>query len=219
MEELIARRKQLKEDTARDWDVDTTTMYDEQIDALRREFDVLYDDILATCTTDEESNHQRQYDESADRCDEVKLALKRIFRGLLGVRQPVTNRIQPRDKNARNEVTLPPVRNVVTKRTLSSDSARTFDPLGILGPVTIISKLLLQSAWNLKLGWDEAVPITISQDRNQYRENLPFLESLKIDRCIKPFHQCTFELIGFSDASERAMGAVVYMRSKYENGD
>ncbi|CAG7733950.1 unnamed protein product, partial [Allacma fusca] len=114
MEELIARRKKLKgkltrlknkvdEDITREWDVDTTQLYDEQIDALCGEFDILYDDILATCTTDDESNHQRQYDQSADRCDEVKPALKRILRGLLGVRQPVTNRNQPSDQNGRNE--------------------------------------------------------------------------------------------------------------------
>src|SRR5207237_8558496 len=51
-----------------------------------------------------------------------------------------------------------PARTVVTKRTLSSDIARIFDPLGWLGPFIIVAKLILQKLWSLKLSWDKEVP-------------------------------------------------------------
>ena len=37
-------------------------------------------------------------------------------------------------------------------------SARLFDPLGLLGPLVVRSKIVLQDLWALKIDWDENIP-------------------------------------------------------------
>ncbi|XP_042899647.1 uncharacterized protein [Parasteatoda tepidariorum] len=60
----------------------------------------------------------------------------------------------------------------VTKRTILSAAHRLFDPLGMICPVTLIPKLLLQSIWKLKLNWDDDV------DENTRREFLKWIEGV-----------------------------------------
>lgn len=43
----------------------------------------------------------------------------------------------------------------VTKGTILSCVAQIFDPLGLLGPVIILAKMLIQRMWTLQLSWDE----------------------------------------------------------------
>ncbi|XP_055543232.1 uncharacterized protein LOC129728796 [Wyeomyia smithii] len=42
----------------------------------------------------------------------------------------------------------------VTKRMVLSDIGRLFDPLGFLGPIITLAKILMQDLWRLKLNWD-----------------------------------------------------------------
>ena len=51
----------------------------------------------------------------------------------------------------------------LSKRKLLSLVSSVFDPLGLLTPITIKSKLLLREAWMLKIGWDEALPPSFSE--------------------------------------------------------
>jgi len=44
-----------------------------------------------------------------------------------------------------------PTSTIVTKRTVSSDLARIFDPLGLFGPITVTAKICMQQLWDLKL--------------------------------------------------------------------
>nr|CAI5839103.1 unnamed protein product [Callosobruchus analis] len=47
----------------------------------------------------------------------------------------------------------------VTKRTVISTIARIIDPLGILGPVVVKAKIILQDIWKIGLGGDESLPL------------------------------------------------------------
>jgi len=47
--------------------------------------------------------------------------------------------------------------HVVSKRVILSEVAKLFDPLGLLGPVVVIVKLILQDLWQLAIQW-ESVP-------------------------------------------------------------
>ena len=44
--------------------------------------------------------------------------------------------------------------NKATKRTILSEIAKLFDPLGLLGPVILIGNILIQKLWKLKLKWE-----------------------------------------------------------------
>ena len=49
----------------------------------------------------------------------------------------------------------------ISKRVMLSEVSKLFDPPGLLGPVVIITKLLIQEIWQLSLDWDESVPVHI----------------------------------------------------------
>jgi len=49
----------------------------------------------------------------------------------------------------------------LTKRDVLSEIAKIFDPLGLLGPVILYAKKLMQDVWRCDLHWDESVPQAI----------------------------------------------------------
>jgi len=109
--------------------------------------------------------------------------------------------------------------NTVTKRTILSSVARIFDPLGLLGPVIIVAKILIQKLWLLKLDWDETVPVEIETRWRNYEAQLALLITLRIPRkVIMQSSPHTVEMHGFCDASMDAYGAVVYIRTTGSDG-
>ncbi|CAL1671717.1 unnamed protein product [Lasius platythorax] len=100
-----------------------------------------------------------------------------------------------------------------TKRSILSFIARLFDPLGWAAPVVISAKLLMQDLWLQKLDWDEPVPSTVLSRWENYYQGLPKLITLRIPRWTgRMSNHSTAEIHGFSDASQRAYSAVVYLR-------
>lgn len=75
-----------------------------------------------------------------------------------------------------------PVDGRVTKRTILSDVAQVFDPLGLINPIIIDAKIIIQELWKLKSGWDESIPIKLHTKWFQYRKQLHLLENLRIPR-------------------------------------
>jgi len=103
-----------------------------------------------------------------------------------------------------------------TKRGIISDVAKTFDILGWLAPTILEMKILYQQLWEEKLGWDESVPEPYLTKHRNWRNQLPILAEVKIPRCyFAEEATLTTELHGFSDASEAAYAAVVYLRATY----
>ena len=49
-----------------------------------------------------------------------------------------------------------------TKREVASLAAKVFDPIGLIAPFTVRSKLLLQSLWTQGVGWDDVIPVETS---------------------------------------------------------
>lgn len=101
--------------------------------------------------------------------------------------------------------------NRITKRQLLSDASKLYDPCGILSPITIISKLIMQKVWKTGVDWDSYVNDEIQAEWNEYKADLPSIENIKIDRWLKTEQNSEKSLHGFCDSSEKAMGAVVYM--------
>ncbi|XP_053686658.1 uncharacterized protein LOC128736205 [Sabethes cyaneus] len=104
-----------------------------------------------------------------------------------------------------------------TKHQLLSDTARLFDPFGWFAPVIIRAKILYQHCWLYDLNWHDPLPPCIEDAWVEMKQNLWQLEQVKIPRWMANFHG-RIELHGFSDASEEAYAAVVYMRSIDEDG-
>lgn len=107
-----------------------------------------------------------------------------------------------------------PIPDDLTKRMLVSDIAKVFDALGWFSPVVIKVKILLQRLWEEGLGWDDSAPTNIRDVWRRWKEELPCLLDKPISRCYYPkeTHIVNLELHGFSDASEDAYSAVVYLR-------
>ncbi|XP_038116638.1 uncharacterized protein LOC119768917 [Culex quinquefasciatus] len=99
-----------------------------------------------------------------------------------------------------------------TKHQLLSDSAKLFDPIGWLAPVTVRAKILFQQCWLYDMNWHDPLPAAVEQMWIEFKENLPRLEQVKIPRWMSSYNG-RVELHGFSDASEEAYSAVVYIRT------
>jgi hypothetical protein len=108
---------------------------------------------------------------------------------------------------------LPPLKNI-TKRDLVSDVAKTFDVLGWFAPTIIKVKILLQRLWEQRVDWDDPVPEAIYDEWLKWRSELGILPTKLIPRCYfdKSTQVASLQLHGFSDASENAYAAVVYLR-------
>ncbi|XP_071868023.1 uncharacterized protein [Bombus fervidus] len=106
-------------------------------------------------------------------------------------------------------VKVNPLTRQITKRTISSEIAKIYDPLGLLAPVIIRAKLLLQQIWTLKIDWDES----LHTEWRKYYTQLPLLNNIRFPRKTIVKSATEIELHGFCDASERAYGACVYLRT------
>ncbi|KAB0796731.1 hypothetical protein PPYR_10792, partial [Photinus pyralis] len=94
--------------------------------------------------------------------------------------------------------------NQISKRTILSTTCQIFDPLGLLGPIIIISKIIIQKLWQLKLEWDQPIPNSISTDWVKFRSELSVLNTLNIARHVVTPDALSIEMHGFADASEKA---------------
>ncbi|XP_055612339.1 uncharacterized protein LOC129758753 [Uranotaenia lowii] len=105
-----------------------------------------------------------------------------------------------------------------TKRNILSYICSLFDPLGLVGPVIVRAKMLIQLLWEMQLGWDDPVPTSTSDQWMEISSQLPILSQLSIPRFVLTEKLATLELHGFADASLRAYGACIYLRSISASG-
>ncbi|KAI5739399.1 hypothetical protein M8J77_018863 [Diaphorina citri] len=98
-----------------------------------------------------------------------------------------------------------------SKRSILSTVARIFDILGFISPVTLSLKLLIKDLWNLKIDWDEDPPIDIQERWSLIMSEFPALNNLKIPRHLGICKNAKVKLIGFCDASLKALGVCVYV--------
>ncbi|XP_054708437.1 uncharacterized protein LOC129218237 [Uloborus diversus] len=123
----------------------------------------------------------------------------------------------PASDTFRFKVNTTPLESTLTKRTLLSTIARTFDPLGWLSPITIKSKIMMQKMWKYQVQWDENVPPDIAREWTELAEDTMSVKYVKIPRFLSTGDSNELKLFGFSDASEKAYAAVIYSCSTEEN--
>ncbi|XP_045449996.1 uncharacterized protein LOC123658688 [Melitaea cinxia] len=105
-----------------------------------------------------------------------------------------------------------------TKRTILSEVARVFDPLGFLSPLIIQAKCLIQKLWILGVSWDDTPPPEIVAQWNNFSQQLPQIRELKVPRGFVIEGAQSYQLHGFCDSSELAYGAVIYLRVTESDG-
>ncbi|KAE8289495.1 hypothetical protein D5F01_LYC11197 [Larimichthys crocea] len=105
-----------------------------------------------------------------------------------------------------------------TMRNIYRVLARQYDPLGLLIPYTTRAKILVQRLWSKKRDWDDPqLPTDLLQQWHAWESELHQLPAISLPRCyMSPetdFSTCTQSIHIFSDASEKAYGAVAYLRT------
>ena len=106
----------------------------------------------------------------------------------------------------------------ITKRSVLSNIARIYDPIGLLGPVIVNAKLLMQRIWQSNTDWDESLPQDIHTAWLHIKEQLPALNKIEFERKTVIHNAIRTEIHGFCDASEKAYGACIYIKSKGSDG-
>ena len=99
-----------------------------------------------------------------------------------------------------------------TRRGILSTVSTIFDPLGLLAPVLLPAKKMLQQLSKCKLQWDERIPDTNQEEWHEWCCKAGEIEGWTIPRLYSPYPAVTYELHVFSDASEAAYGAGAYLR-------
>ncbi|XP_060846165.1 uncharacterized protein LOC132925818 [Rhopalosiphum padi] len=105
-----------------------------------------------------------------------------------------------------------------TKRSILAQMASLFDPLGLVGPIIIKAKILMQEMWRLKIDWDKPVPTKMHDEWTKYLHELASLRELCIPRFLCTEDNCDIEVHGFADASLAAYGACIYVRTTNNSG-
>lgn len=107
----------------------------------------------------------------------------------------------------------------ISKRSVLSIMSQIFDPLGLISPCILIAKSILQKLWSSKIMWDEMVPTEILNDWKKFRNSLLYINNIRIPRHILCEFPTAIEIHSFSDASELAYSACVYLRSISNNNN
>jgi len=105
----------------------------------------------------------------------------------------------------------------MSKRSLLADINKVYDPLRFISPVLVKGKIFVQQLWLLKLGWDTRLPKELQNKWMNFYGELSALEALRIPRRVMYSHE-RIELHGFSDASQEAYGACVYVKTTDDHG-
>jgi len=108
-----------------------------------------------------------------------------------------------------------PTLHKLTKRDILRYSSQIYDPLGLLSPVTVRAKILLQKLWRDKVDWDVPLPLDVQETWQQLAEDLNTVTNFSFSR-----QYCSsspkVRLHIFVDASIRSYGAAAYIVSETE---
>ncbi|KIH47507.1 Pao retrotransposon peptidase [Ancylostoma duodenale] len=107
-------------------------------------------------------------------------------------------------------------KNVTTKRTALVAFASTFDPLGLLTPLLVKAKIFIQDLWQKNYTWDEPLDGETLREWNIITREITRFTA-QVPRFIGNTSKGSYDLVVFSDASQRIFAAVAYLvcRPKY----
>ncbi|KAM9825435.1 uncharacterized protein ACBT44_006125 isoform 1-T1 [Syngnathus typhle] len=113
--------------------------------------------------------------------------------------------------------------DVPTLRNIYRVLASQYDPLGYLLPFSIRAKLILRQLWDKQRGWDDPnLPPDLLQAWSCWEAELKHLPAITMPRPYAPADShregTTRQVHIFADASEKAYGAVAFLRTEDNQG-
>ncbi|XP_063878734.1 uncharacterized protein LOC135110395 [Scylla paramamosain] len=103
----------------------------------------------------------------------------------------------------------------LTRRGILSTVSSIYDPLGLVSPLILTGKQILQELCKNAVDWDDEVPDYVKPKWIKWKDELHKLDQLKVPRCYKPddFGEVEkVELHHFSDACQEGYGQCSYIR-------
>ena len=137
--------------------------------------------------------------------------------------QPSLNSGKTRNKKVVVNLTTEELSNIsqgtrpLTKRGALSFLMGTYDPLGLLSPLTIKGKILLQRLYgpDSKLEWDDPLPAEEIPAWLELLEMAMAMDPIEFERAVRPkFSVGEAWLVAMSDGSMAAYAYVIYIRWK-----
>ena len=101
-----------------------------------------------------------------------------------------------------------------TKRSILKITARFYDPLGLLNPVSVRAKMMLKTLWKEGKGWDEALPGAVQCQWRKWFRELRTMGKFSVPRNCA-LAERPYQIHVFCDASKEAYAAVLYIRSEH----
>lgn len=108
-----------------------------------------------------------------------------------------------------------------TRRGMLSLTASVWDPIGVLLPVIMYLRMLMQAVWVTSTGnsWDEPINDALKAKFVKFLEKMDMLSAIKIPRWTGTFKNSLLEICGFCDASQDGYAAVLYGRTRLNNNE
>ncbi|KAL0851491.1 hypothetical protein ABMA28_007284 [Loxostege sticticalis] len=106
---------------------------------------------------------------------------------------------------------------LLTKRNILAFIGRMYDPLGLIGPIIVRAKLFMQELWCLKIDWDSIIPNKQYNEWVKFTQDLSEMKTIQTPRGIVSGKVSSVELVGYCDASFKAIGCCLYLRIIYED--
>ena len=100
----------------------------------------------------------------------------------------------------------------LSKRQLLKLTASLYDPLGMISPVILTLKALFQKVCKVGTSWDEPLNQECREEWKRWLRSARSCPTFKVPRCYSLKSRKEIMLVGFSDASEKAYAAAVYIR-------
>ena len=86
-----------------------------------------------------------------------------------------------------------------------------YDPLGLLCPVILWGKMLLQNLWKKQLDWDDELDMADQTEWLDVKMDLDCIHQVEIKRCIRESGESKYHLVCFCDVSTVAYASAVYL--------
>ena len=102
---------------------------------------------------------------------------------------------------------------LVTKQEILTESSKIYDPLGLVKPVSVNAKILMQDIWQLSVDWDEPLDGEIGNRWLRIADDIIQSADLTIPRNYFTSYSLSeaTQLHVFVDASPKAYGTVTYL--------